>query len=160
MFQTITYPRGGIRYASYTEDDVQPITISITREAGKYSYFITGPANLSHGLSGRFEVAGDRSECEAAIHALKSLTPGRTWHLRDEMFTQRAKAAARGEFDDDAPPPKLPITIRTSSQTFAQLGEYLSTHPRVETKGGRLEPSMRKLHGQLMRFDARWEVIM
>lgn len=159
MFQSITYPRAGIRYAAYSEETLPSITITVTRIDGMYSYFVAGPANLSHASSGSFDVGGDRSECEAATHALKSLTPGRTWHLRDEIFTERAEAVATGRFKESDPPPRLKITVRTSSPTFAQIGEYLSTHPRVETKGGRLEPSMRKLHGQLMRFDARWEVI-
>ena len=124
-----------------------------------YRYYVAGPAHLSHGAAGRFDLSGDRSECEATVRALKSLTPARTRALRKQIRLEWAETIARGQFTDDEPPPLLGITIRTSSPTFVQLGEYLSTHLRVGTKGGRLEPSMRVLHTQLQRFDARWELI-
>jgi hypothetical protein len=159
MLNSPTSQRTGIRYAAYSEEQSKPIVITIIHVNGLYHYRMDGPDNLAHVSEGRFDVAGDRSQCEAATKALKSLTPARTWRLREEMFAERARAMARGEFSDDAAPPKLTITIRTSSPTFVQMGEYFSTHARVETKGGRLEPSMRALHTQLQRFDARWELI-
>jgi hypothetical protein len=149
----------GIRYAAYSEEQSKPIVITIVKVDGLQFYRLDGPDNLAHASEGRFDVTGDRSLCEATIKALKSLKPSRTWRLREEMFAERAKATARGEFSDDAPPPKLTITIRTTSATFAQMGEYFSANPRVATKGGRLVPSMRALHTQLQRFDARWELI-
>jgi hypothetical protein len=159
MLASQNHQRTGIGYAAYGEEQSRPIVITIIHVNDFYRYRVDGPDNLAHISEGRFGVQGDRSQCEAATKALKSLTVGRTWRLRKEMFDERARATARGESSNDAPPPKLTITIRTSSPTFAQMGEYFSTHARVETKGGRLEPSMRALHTQLQRFDARWELI-
>jgi hypothetical protein len=153
------YQRTGIHFAAYSEEQFAPIVITITKVDGLYCFRIDGPDNLAHKSEGRFEIAGDRSECEAATKALKSLRSGRTWWLRAEMFAERARATARGEFSNDSPPPKLAITIKTTSPTFAQLGELFSAYPRVPTKGGRLIMSMRALHTQLQRFDARWELM-
>jgi hypothetical protein len=154
-----TSQRAGIGYSAYSEEQSKPIVTTIIKVDGLHHYRLDGPDNLAHVSEGRFDVIADRSLCEATILALKSPKPSRTWRLREELFAERARAAARGEFSNDARPPKLTITIRTRSPTFVQMGEYFSTHARVETKGGRLEPSMRALHTQLQRFDARWELI-
>jgi hypothetical protein len=159
MLNSATYQRTGIHYAAYSEQQSAPIVITIIHVNGLYHYRVDGPDNFAHTSEGRFDVTGDRSLCEATTKALKSLTPARTWRLRQEMLSEREAARARGEFSNDAPPPRSAITIKTTSPTFAQLGEYFSSHARVETKGGRLEPSMRALHTQLQRFDARWELI-
>jgi hypothetical protein len=159
MLTSQNYQRTGIHYAAYSEEQSAPIVITIIHFDGLYHYRVNGPDNLAHISEGRFDVTGDRSLCEATTKALKSLTPARTWRLREEMFSEREAATARGEFSDDAPPPKLAITIKTTSPTFAQLGELFSAYPRVPTKGGRLITSMRALHTQLQRFDARWELM-
>lgn len=159
MSKAIQYKRTGILYAADSEKRLPSIVVTISRVDGMYRYLVTGPANLTHASAGRFDIAGDRSECEATVKALKSLTPARTWQLREEIRAEWAEGITKGEFSEDDLPPLLGITIRTSSPTFAQLGEYLSDHPRVETKGGRLEPSMRTLHNQLRRFDVWWELI-
>ena len=159
MSTATPYRRNGILYAAYSEMRLPSIIVTITRTDGMFRYKIDGPSNLAHGAAGKFDLAGDRSECEATVKALKSLTPARTWALREEIRVEWAEGIAKGECSYDELPPLLGVTIRTNSPTFAQLGEYLSTHARVETKGGRLEPSMRTLQTQLKRFDASWQLI-
>ena len=132
----------------------EPIVISITNAPERYCYRVDGPVNLAHKSSGPFEVAGDRSLCEATIKALRTLTPRRTWWPRTALRT--ARAANCGCHPGSSS--KLPIVIETTSPTFAQIGEYLSTNPRVATKGGRLVPSMRQLHRQLQRFCVQWKL--
>jgi hypothetical protein len=127
----------GIRYAAYSGQKPLPIVITITRANAKYYYRVDGPENLAHVSEGRCDVAGDRWESEATTKAFESLKSGRTWRLREEMFAERARGVARGEFRDDAPPPKLPITIRTTSPTFAQLGEYRQQPKRTNSHRGK-----------------------
>jgi hypothetical protein len=159
MLNPAAYQRKGIQYVAYSEEQSRPIVITIPKVDGFYYYCLDGPDNLAHASKGRFDVTGDGSLCEATIKALKSLKPGRTWRLREEMIAERARATARGELSVDAPAPKLAITIKTTSSTFAQMGKYFSTNPIVATKRGKLIPSMQALHTQLRRFDARWELI-
>jgi hypothetical protein len=140
--------------AAHSSDQHASIIITIQNTPGYYAYQVAGPPNLAHGSAGHFETAGDRSLCEAATKALQSLKPGRTWRLRAELAS---KAHQRGNVGGK--PRKLSVIVRTTSPTFAQLGMYLASHQRVETKGGRLVPSMRALHRQLQRFEVRWELV-
>lgn len=105
-----------------------------------------------------FDGAGEGSLYEAATKALKSLTPRLTWRLRAEMFASRAKAIENGECPEPAAP-KLPITIETSSPTFAQMGTSLTANLCAGGKNYRLLPSLRALRKQLQRFDVTWKLI-
>jgi excisionase family DNA binding protein len=146
----------GIGYAAYSSERLTPIVIAITSTSSRCSYNISGPMNLAHGSSWRFDVGGDCSLCEAAIKALKSLTPGRTWRLRQEMAAIRAPAATQDEIPRDAPAPKLAITIKTSSPSFAQKGECLSATLRTSGNSPCLAPSLRAFRKQLQRFHVIW----
>lgn len=149
----------GIGYAAYSEVAQSPIVITLIKVDDHYRYIVEGPTNLAHTSRGGYKPEGDQSLSEAATRALKALTPGRTWKFRHDLFRQWAEAIDRGEISPEEPKPKLPLTIRTSSETLAQLGGYFSANRRVGTKRGRLEPHMRTLHRELHRFNTRWELL-
>jgi hypothetical protein len=109
----------GIGYAAYSSERLSPIVITIRSTSSLCSYYVNGPENLSHGSEVPFDAVGGCSLCEAATRALTLLTPARTFRLRAEMFATRALAVERGEIPEDAAPPKLPITMKTSSPTQA-----------------------------------------
>ena len=149
----------GIGYAFYSSEKLRPIVIKIKSTPNLCSYYVDGPDNLSHGSEVPFDAMGDCSLCEAATKALKSLTSRLTWKLRAEMRASRAQAIDNGECPEDAAPPKLSITIQTSSPTFAQMGTSLTADLSAGGKSPRLSPSLRALQKQLQRFDVTWNLI-
>jgi excisionase family DNA binding protein len=149
----------GIGYAAYSSERLTPIVITITSTTNLCSYQMRGPDKLAHGSKWQIETEGSCSLCQAAIKALRSLTPGRTWHLRAEMAALRAQATECGDFQEDANPPRLPITIETSNSTFAQMGTSLTANLNAGVKSPRLLPSLRVLRKQLQRFEVTWNLI-
>ena len=158
MLNSVNYGRGGIPYARYSAEPLTPIVIAVSKVDGLYPYRVDGPENLAHSSEGRFDVEGHRSLYEATTKALKLLTPSRTWGLRQELYAARAEAIANGEYGEDAPRPKLAITIRTTYSLLSQMSVDFSSDSKV-TKGSQLAKSMKLLLKQLRRFEARWELI-
>jgi excisionase family DNA binding protein len=148
----------GIPYSYDSEESLIPIVVTVLKDNDRFIFSVQGPPNLAHSSEGRSDVEGHRSLYEATTKALKSLTPGRTWRLRQEMFAARAEAIRNGEYGEEVPRPKLAITIRTTCSLFTQVGSDFRSNTKA-TKGSQLVKSMKLMLKQLQRFEVRWELI-